>query len=190
MCKRLIPLLTSLSLALSPAVVMAAKSDFKKDIEVFSESQFLDGKNKKSILIDNVQVTQGSLSIKADRVEVEAGGGKSKEIFIATGKPAVYSQTLDDGRVVEARAFEIRYEVANRTISLAGDAELNQNTSVVKGETIVYDMEKEQLKATGDGSGSEDGRVRTVFSLEDIEAVRDESKASDSTDDQQDNDNE
>ena len=51
-------------------------------------------------------------------------------------------------------------------------------------------MEKEQLKATGDGSGSEDGRVRTVFSLEDIEAVRDESKASDSTDDQQDNDNE
>ena len=45
-------------------------------------------------------------------------------------------------------------------------------------------------KATGDGSGSEDGRVRTVFSLEDIEAVRDESKASDSTDDQQDNDNE
>ncbi|HCV17552.1 MAG TPA: lipopolysaccharide transport periplasmic protein LptA, partial [Alteromonas sp.] len=55
----------------------------------------------------------------------------------------------------EARAFEIRYEVANRTISLAGDAELNQNTSVVKGETIVYDMEKEQLKATGDGSGSE-----------------------------------
>ena len=80
--------------------------------------------------------------------------------------------------------------MANRTISLAGDAELNQNTSVVKGETIVYDMEKEQLKATGDGSGSEDGRVRTVFSLEDIEAVRDESKASDSTDDQQDNDNE
>ena len=77
MCKRLIPLLTSLSLALSPAVVMAAKSDFKKDIEVFSESQFLDGKNKKSILIDNVQVTQGSLSIKADRVEVEAGGGKT-----------------------------------------------------------------------------------------------------------------
>ncbi|WP_296053628.1 lipopolysaccharide transport periplasmic protein LptA [uncultured Alteromonas sp.] len=190
MCKRLIPLLTSLTLAISPALVLAAKSDFKKDIEVFSESQFLDGKNKKSILIDNVQVTQGTLSIQADRVEVEAGGGKGKEIFIATGKPAVYSQTLDDGRVVEARAFEIRYEVANRTISLSGDAELNQNTSVVKGETIVYDMDKEQLKATGDGSGSEDGRVRTVFSLEDIEAVRDENKANGSADDQQDNQDE
>lgn len=188
MCKRLIPLLTSLSLALLPGLVMAAKSDFKKDIEVFSESQFLDGKNKKSILIDNVQVTQGSLSIQADRVEVEAGDGKGKEIFIATGKPAVYSQTLDDGRVVEARAFEIRYEVANRTISLTGDAELNQNTSVVKGESIIYDMDKEQLKATGDGSGSEDGRVRTVFSLDDVETVRDEAKAAkDKDNNQQDN---
>ncbi|GGF68298.1 lipopolysaccharide transport periplasmic protein LptA [Alteromonas lipolytica] len=186
MYKRLIPLLTSLTLAVSPALVLAAKSDFKKDIEVFSESQFLDGKNKKSILIDNVQVTQGTLSIQADRVEVEAGGGKGKEVFIATGKPAVYSQTLDDGRVVEARAFEIRYEVANRTISLSGDAELNQNTSVVKGETIVYDMDKEQLKATGDGSG--EGRVRTVFSFEDIESVREE--AEENQDDQQDNDNE
>lgn len=182
MYKRLFPLLTSLTLAVSPSLVLAAKSDFKKDIEVFSESQFLDGKNKKSILIDNVQVTQGSLSIQADRVEVEAGYGKGKEVFIATGKPAIYSQTLDDGRLVEARAFEIRYEVANRTISLTGEAELNQNTSVVKGDSIVYDMEKEQLMAKGDGSG--DGRVRTVFSLETIEELQNKDAADEETQDE------
>ena len=187
MYRRLIPLLTSLTLAMQPALVLAKQSDFKKPIEVTSESQFLDGKSKKSVLIDNVKINQGSLSILADRVEMDASAGKGKEIFIATGRPAVYSQTLDDGRLVEARAFEIRYDYANRIIKLNGEAQLNQNTSLVTGETIVYDMSKEQLKATGDGSG--DGRVRTVFSLEDIEAVRDGNETM-ADDDEQDNEQE
>ncbi len=174
MYKPLISLLTSASIALFATSAAAEQSDFKKPIEVKAESQFLDGKNKKSVLIDNVQIVQGSLNILADRVEVEATEGKGKEVFIATGKPAIYKQKLDDGRTVEARAFEIRYEVSNRTIGLTGNAELIQNSSVVKGDSIVYNMVKEQLMAKGDGSG--DGRVTTVFSTETIDALKQDKK--------------
>ncbi len=174
MYKPLISLLTSATLAFIATSATAEQSDFKKPIELKAESQFLDGKNKKSVFIDNVQIVQGSLNILADRVEVEATEGKGKEVFSATGKPAVYRQKLDDGRTVEARAFEIRYEVSSRTISLNGQAELIQNSSVVKGESIVYNMEKEQLMAKGDGSG--DGRVTTVFSTETIDAIKQDKK--------------
>ncbi|MEC8228844.1 MAG: lipopolysaccharide transport periplasmic protein LptA, partial [Pseudomonadota bacterium] len=102
MYKPLISLLTSATLAFIATSATAEQSDFKKPIELKAESQFLDGKNKKSVFIDNVQIVQGSLNILADRVEVEATEGKGKEVFSATGKPAVYRQKLDDGRTVEA----------------------------------------------------------------------------------------
>ncbi|TPV57761.1 lipopolysaccharide transport periplasmic protein LptA [Aestuariibacter sp. GS-14] len=172
MYKPLISLLTSVALAVLATTAYAEQSDFKKPIELKAESQFLDGKNKKSVFIDNVQIVQGSLNILADRVEVEATEGKGKEVFSATGKPAIYRQKLDDGRTVEAKAFEIRYEVGSRTISLTGKAELLQNSSVVKGDSIVYNMEKEQLIAKGDGSGT--GRVTTVFSTQTIDALKQE----------------
>ncbi|MFS1701723.1 lipopolysaccharide transport periplasmic protein LptA [Alteromonas sp. AMM-1] len=172
MYKPLISLLTSAALAVLATTAYAEQSDFKKPIELKAESQFLDGKNKKSVFIDNVQIVQGSLNILADRVEVEATEGKGKEVFSATGKPAIYRQKLDDGRTVEAKAFEIRYEVGSRTISLTGKAELLQNSSVVKGDSIVYNMEKEQLIAKGDGSGT--GRVTTVFSTQTIDALKQE----------------
>lgn len=173
MFKRFINLLISTLLAVNTHIALAKQSDFTMPIEMLAESQFLDGKNKRSVFIDDVQIIQGSLLVKADRIEVEATAGKGYEIFIATGDPAIYSQTLDDGRQVTAEAQEIRYEVHQRMISLKGNAQLNQNTSVVKGESITYDMENEQLMAKGDGSGT--GRVKTVFSLEDIEAIKSKS---------------
>ena len=80
MYKPLISLLTSATLAFIATSATAEQSDFKKPIELKAESQFLDGKNKKSVFIDNVQIVQGSLNILADWVEVEATEGKGKEV--------------------------------------------------------------------------------------------------------------
>ncbi|NVK56915.1 MAG: lipopolysaccharide transport periplasmic protein LptA [Alteromonadaceae bacterium] len=184
MYKRLINLLTSALLALSPALVLAKQADFSQPIEIKSESQFLDGKLKKLVLINDVQITQGTLNILADRLEVEDHLGKGKEIFTATGRPAYYRQELDDGKIVEAEAFEIRYEVATRTISLTGKAKLNQNARTVTAESITYDMEKEQFKATGSGDG-EGRRVTTIYSME-----PEETPPAQSDSDEQDDDNE
>ncbi|WP_269519229.1 lipopolysaccharide transport periplasmic protein LptA [Alteromonas sp. BMJM2] len=166
-------------LAISALLVLCTRSafsnenDFGLPIEIGSNSQFIDGKNKTALYKDNVLITQGSLTIEADEVEVIASEGSGREIFVARGNPASYSQELEDGNPVSAKANEIRYEVAKRTISLNGNAELKQDTSQVKGNSITFDMVTEQLLATG-GADDASGRVTTVFTPESIRKVKDE----------------
>ena len=168
MYKRLIPLATSFMLAIASGAVLASEDDFSQPIKIGSNTQFIDGKNKTALYKEDVLITQGSLVIKADEVEVIATDGSGREIFIARGKPASYSQSLEDGTPVSAKANEIRYEVVNRTISLAGSAELQQDTSKVQGDKITFDMITEQLLATGGAGKNGEGRVTTVFTPETI----------------------
>lgn len=149
---------------LTAASAYAGKDDFKLPIKVDSKTQFVDGKRKTSIFREDVHISQGSLKIDADEVEVIAEEGKGKEIFIARGNPAVYSQTMDDGSAITAKANEIRYEVATRMLDLKGAAELHQDTSMVKGEKISFNLEKEQLIA---GTKGGESRVTTVFQQDD-----------------------
>ncbi len=172
MYKRFILLALSLITSALP-VANATDSDFSKPIKVDSKSQFVDGKNKTSLFKEDVRITQGSLIIDAEEVEVIATDGEGREVFVARGNPASYSQTMEDGTPVTARANEIRYEVSKRTISLTGSAELKQDTSMVRGDKITYDMATEQLLATGD-EGS--GRVTTVFQPEAVKELKEKNK--------------
>ncbi|MCW8109454.1 lipopolysaccharide transport periplasmic protein LptA [Alteromonas ponticola] len=160
-------LLLLISLSLLSSICLAGPKDFRQPIKVDAKSQFVDGKNKISLFKDEVRITQGTLQIDASEVEVNASKGEGKEVFIARGNPAHYQQKMEDGTLVKAQANEIRYEVNKRTISLTGNAELQQDTSSVKGDTISYDMNKEQLLATSNEENSQ-GRVTTVFRPETV----------------------
>lgn len=153
--------LIALCCALSVNVAHAKDDDFKKPITVDSKTHFVDGKRKTSIFRDDVHVQQGSLQIDADEVEVNASKGEGQEVFIARGEPAVYSQDMEDGTTIKAVAKEIRYQVSARTLTLSGEAELHQNSSMVRGESITFNLDKQQLLA--EGQKGENGRVTTVF---------------------------
>jgi lipopolysaccharide export system protein LptA len=168
---KLLPAAIALLLT-SSAIVQAGQSDFEKPITVDSKNQFLDGKNKTSIFKDDVRITQGSMEIRADEVEVIATDGEGKEVFIARGNPAIYAQDMDDGSRVSAQANVITYEVVSRAITLDGDAQLIRDTSMVQGDLIQFDMEKEQLLAqSGD---DEETRVKTVFRPETFRDLQNE----------------
>lgn len=154
---------SSAILLMLPAAI-AGKDDFNLPIKVDSKTQFVDGKLKTSVFKEDVRVRQGTLSINADELHVTAEAGKGKEIFTALGKPAIYAQTMDDGRKITAKAEEIKYVVESRTLELNGNAELYQDASMVKGEKISFNLEKEQLIAGGD---EQNGRVTTVFQTDD-----------------------
>ena len=174
MFRRFIPLaaslFTTLSVAVMPTAALADNTDFDKPIKVDAKSQFIDGKKKTSTFKEDVKITQGSLVITADEVQVIASDGDGKEVFVAYGEPASYSQTMDDGAKVKASANEIRYEVSKKLISLQGQAQIEQDSSMVKGDTIRYDMGKEQLLATGGDNGNS-GRVTTVFQPETVKGL-------------------
>jgi lipopolysaccharide export system protein LptA len=137
-------------------------TDFLLPVTAKSKNQSVDGKTRTSIFIDNVVIRQGSLEILADKVIADATAGKGKEIITAIGRPASYKQRLEDGTVVSASANEIKYQVQSQTISLKGNAAIKQNDIKVNGDSIAFNMAKEQIIASSDKNSNES--VTTVLS--------------------------
>lgn len=152
-------LLGTLSLSL-----YAASDDHKKEIQVDADRQSGSLKEKVMVFSDNVRVTQGSLVITANKLEVIASEGKGKEIFIASGSPASYSQEFEKGKQIKASANEIKYDVGATVLVLTGNAELSQAGSSVQGALIRYNLAKQEIEAEANRQKSE--RVTTVFSPE------------------------
>ena len=149
-------------------VANAEKFDVEQEIKISSSRQAADLKNKIFSYIDNVIISQGTLTIHAELVQVITQDKTDNKIYVAKGSPATFEQTLQDGSPIDLQANEIRYEVVNRTISLAGDAELQQDSSKVQGDKITFDMITEQLLATGGAGENGEGRVTTVFTPDTI----------------------
>ncbi len=153
-----------LSMLLSIGAV-AKSTDMKEPIHVDAARTDASIKDQMLVYSGNVSVKQGSLEIKAEKLTVDRSAGYGKEVFIAQGTPAVYSQLLDGDKPIQASAEEIRYNVADRTLTLTGKAEITQSGSLVQSARIVYDLDKQQLSAE---SGKETDRVITIFTPEGI----------------------
>ena len=139
-------LIASTALLMLPSA-MAAKVDLNKEIVIKSKRQAGDLKNKIASYLDDVQITQGSLTIKADLVQVYSNSDSDEETYVAKGKPATFEQLLEDGTPINLQANEIRYEPANNTITISGNALLRQAGSEVSGSKIIYNTKTEQLEA-------------------------------------------
>lgn len=142
---------------------LAKNSDFSQPIEVNADRNEASLKQQMLVYSGNVIVKQGTLLIKADTLTVDRSAGDGKEVFIAVGKPAVYSQVLDGDKPIQASAEEIRYAMATRVLTLTGKAEITQSGSLVRSAKIEYDLLKQELSAEGE-KGKE--RVTTIFTSE------------------------
>lgn len=148
-------------------MTLAKEDDFKKEIIVTSGTQDIDGKNYIATLTKDVLVTQGSLSLKADFLQVFTGPErKNNELYLAKGTPATYKQEMDDGKFVEASANEIRYEKGTKNLILIGNAQITQNGTLMKGERLEFNMLDQNLKAD---SENPEKRVTTIFLPDDEE---------------------
>ncbi len=148
--------------ALLTAATQAAVPDHQQPISVNADKTLASLKDSIASYADNVEVRQGSLLIKADKLEVNASAGKGREIFTTTGSPASYSQILDGDRPVTAKANEIRFDRATQVLTLTGNAEVMQSGSLVRGTIIRYNIALQQLSAEGE----DNRRVTTIFTPE------------------------
>lgn len=134
-------------------------------------SEVLD-KERKVILIDNVDITQGTARLRADIVTIEYGGGGNTtttgigsnfgDIRTMTARGNVFYVTPD----LKANGDLGVYVASTDTITLTGDIVLVRGDDVAKGERLV--MELAAGKTTLDGGdsqvnmviipGEEDGR--------------------------------
>lgn len=152
--------LANLIVSLSTIIAFSASAvdnDVQQEILIKAKRQAADLKNKIASYIDDVEITQGSLTIQADLVQVISQD--NTKVYVAKGKPAKFQQTLADGSPIILQAEEIRYEPALNTITIKGQAKVSQEGSLVSGEKMVYNIKTEQLEA----EGSLEHNVTTIF---------------------------
>jgi lipopolysaccharide export system protein LptA len=168
-------LLTSLILGLtSPA--NAAKKDLNQEITIKSKRQSADLKNKIASYLDDVSISQGSISIIADIVQVYSQvndeTGEKSDTYLAKGNPAIFKQQLEDGSLISLQANEIKYQPDQYSITVSGNAQVKQAGSKMNGDIITYNTLNEKLE----GQSNNNEHVTTILQPAQIKAQQDNSE--------------
>lgn len=142
------------------SVAQTAPSD---QVSIKAGKQQAQLKTNIGIFEENVEIIHGNREIYADRLEVHQREelGENKQLLVATGKPARFIEKQSDGTVLSASAEEVRYDVANRLLTIKGKAEINQAGQVIKAEAIIYDIEKQLISAEQNEQNKQ--RVHTIL---------------------------
>ena len=170
------PVLSSLCALLCAFVVympcaLAEKADRDKPINFQGDSLGGNTDTKISDLIGNVVITQGTLTIHADRIQFHQNPDNSVSAT-ATGNPVSFREKRDGGdEYYEGYAQRIVYDGTKRVVELFDRALLKRTGDELRGNYISYNAETNTYKAEGRpdsrppaaGETSLGPRVRGVF---------------------------
>jgi len=142
--------------------VHAEKADKTKPVNLEADSVRVEDAKKTAVYEGHVVLTQGTLMITADRIDVQQDdqGFSSGE---ASGKPVYFRQKMD-GRdeFAEGWAERIVYDGRADKLKLSGQARLKRGDEDLRGNLITYDAKSEYYQAQGSSDGVR-GRVRAVI---------------------------
>lgn len=145
------------------APVRAEMADRSKPVQVEADSVRVDDASKLAVYEGNVILTQGTLKVQADRIDVrqdDKGFGSGE----ASGAPVRFQQKMDKGgEFVEGTASRIEYDANSEIVRMIGAAWLRRGTDEIRGNLITYNMRTEQYRAEGSVKGVGEGRVRAIL---------------------------
>ncbi|MDA8586211.1 LptA/OstA family protein [Rhodobacteraceae bacterium] len=144
----------SIAFAQSASIALGMQ-DFDKSqaVEVTSDALSVNQQDGNAVFNGNVLVVQGEVRMSAGAVRIEYGQ--------SDGAPSGISRLIASGGVTfvtatdAVEANEAIYSVENGTVRLTGDVLLTQGPNAISGDTLTVDLQT--------GSGTMEGRVRTVF---------------------------
>ncbi|EJN3802476.1 lipopolysaccharide transport periplasmic protein LptA [Vibrio alginolyticus] len=158
--------LSLLALVLAAPQALALKSDTQQPVYINSDTQQVDMKSNQVVFEGDVSLRQGSINIDADRIVVTRDP-KTEAIkqIQAFGKPAKFSQLMDDGKTLSGQATELDYRISTDELTMKGQAQLAQDNNTIKGSSIRYQIGKQKLVA----DSSKEERVTTILQPNQIE---------------------
>jgi lipopolysaccharide export system protein LptA len=126
----------------------------------------------------NVVITQGTMAIRADRVEVRQlpSGYYTAVAFGAPNKPATFRQKRDGvDEYIEGEAQRLEYDGKTDTVKFVNRAQLRRLRGAtvadeVSGNLITYDATTEKMNITGGGAptaANPNSRVQAVLTPND-----------------------
>jgi lipopolysaccharide export system protein LptA len=156
------------TLAALPPVAGAEKADRDKPVNLEADRVTIDDGKQTAIFEGNVVLTQGTLLIRGDRMEVR----QDKEGFksgVTWGKPAFFRQKREGfDEYIEGWAERLEYDGRIQTMQMFNRAQLTRGQDEVRGNFISYDGRTEFFQVTGGGAqaaapDNPEGRVRAVI---------------------------
>ncbi|MBI5937054.1 MAG: lipopolysaccharide transport periplasmic protein LptA [Betaproteobacteria bacterium] len=157
--------LAAFVLALAAWPAQAEKADRERPVNIESDTLRVDDANKAAVYEGNVVLTQGTLFMTADRLEVRQDdrGFTSSEAH-GVGKPVYFRQKQESkDQYIEGTAGRIEYDAAHDIVKLIGSARVRRGDEEVRGNLIVYDAKTETYRAVGTTKENGAGRVRAVI---------------------------
>jgi len=160
----------ALALGLLAALALPAwaeKADREKPVNLEADRVTIDDAKQIAIFEGNVVLTQGTLQIRGDRMEVR----QDKEGFkqgTTWGNPAAFRQKREGvDEYIEGWAERIEYDGRTETMQMFNRAQLKRGQDEVRGNYISYDARTEFFQVTGGAKtaspGAPEGRVRAVI---------------------------
>lgn len=145
------------------APLTALESDRDQPVQIESDSARFDEQQGVTSYSGNVRLTQGSIELLADRIDLISENGEIVEL-VATGAPAHYEQLPEpDAQKLIARANSIRYQLSQDLIELVGQASLSQEGTTLSGGQILYDVRQHVLRASSSEGSETRDRVRVTL---------------------------
>jgi lipopolysaccharide transport protein LptA len=121
----------------------------------------LDFKASHWVFTGNVRITtrDGFMTSDEARIEFVSDAVANAQI---TGAPAAFEEKRDN-RIARGHAQHIDYDVAAETVKLRDDAQLTDGEQQLAGQTIIYDMRQQRLRAEVDASDPNGKPVTFTF---------------------------
>lgn len=177
--RRASALLAALLLTAAGAPVQAERADRSKPLTIEADQpSSLDMINQVVVFNGNVVLAQGTMAIRADRVEVRErpDGHRGAVALGSPGRPATFRQKRDGlDETIEGQAQRIEYDSRGDVVRFAGNAQVrrlrgSQPADEISGNLITYDNGNETFSvagaspaAAGASAPTGTGRVRVVI---------------------------
>ena len=126
---------------------LALPEDRDQPLSITADSAVRDDRVSETRYLGNVELSQGSLLIKADLLTI-THSENTASLVIAEGNPATMSQTPSQGKApVLAEAQTIEYHREEDKLVLRDGARIEQDGAVVTGAVIDYFVSSQKVNA-------------------------------------------
>ena len=164
---RALAALAAVALLAAAAPARAEKADNTKPIRYSANS--LDGNEAEQtvLLSGKVEVVQGTIVLKADRVTLKQQPDGTYNVS-ATGKPVTFRQKMDNSdEFVDAQALRIEYVGVKELVELYDQGWIKRGKDELRGNFLTYNSGSGAFAGRGawpaTGTAPADGRVSGVI---------------------------
>ena len=137
------------------SLAIALDSDKTAPVTINADTTDIDFRTGKRVLTGNVDVSQGTLNIKADKIVLLYKGDKI-DTATAYGKPVRFKQ-LPEGQkeMVHGEGKTLQLKQAKNLITLENNAKITQGTNTITGKIIYYNTQTSKMTVKGQSSAKQ-----------------------------------